>query len=137
MFLETHIAQIADSFLDESTSDIAISRPHSPTTPHRHKVTKGQLLTPRSAIKRSVSRPSFDIGRHERAMKIELPRKSLGHNSDEEQLREEDELLGSEDNDEDVYEGNSMTLKEILLHADGTQYDLLQQDEPLDDSFEW
>lgn len=127
--------QIADSFLDESTSDISLSRANSPTTPHRSKITHGQPLTPRSTIKKTaVPRPSFDIERHERAITIELPRKSLGHVSDEEaRISEESE----EDEEDVVYEGNSMTLKDILLQADATQYDLLQQGNLADDSFEW
>lgn len=82
--------------------------------------------------KTAMSRPSFDIERHEKAITIELPRKSLGHISDEEAR------ISEESEEEDVvYEGNSMTLKEILLQADATQYDLLQQDNMVDDSFEW
>ena len=77
-----------------------------------------------------MPRPSFDIDGREREMTIELPRKSLGHISDEEFDLEEEE-------DDAAYEGNSMTLREILLQADATQYDLLRQDELLDDSFDW
>jgi len=68
-------------------------------------------------------------------MTTDLPRKSLGHDSDDEPIAEEDEE--ADDSEDAVWEGNSMTLKEILLQADATQYDLLRQDELLDDSFEW
>ncbi|TCD65851.1 hypothetical protein EIP91_002157 [Steccherinum ochraceum] len=129
---ESEVDRIADSFLDESTSDVSLARSNSPTTPHRSKITHGQPLTPRSMIKKTtMPRPSFDIEQHEKAIAIELPRKSLGHISDE-------EARISEESEEDVvYEGNSMTLKEILLQADATQYDLLQQGNLADDSFEW
>lgn len=72
-------------------------------------------------------------------MTTDLPRQSLGHESDVEQLVAEEDYAedDAEDDAEDVYEGNSMTLKEILLQADATQYDLLRQDQLVDDSFEW
>lgn len=119
--------------MDESTSDISDPvRPHSPTTPHKGSATRGQPLTPHSTIKKtSAPRQSFDIDRHERAITTALPRKSLGQDLYHENIDEEDE------EEEGYYEGNSMTLKDILLQADATQYDLLQQHELEDGSFEW
>ncbi|KAH8103899.1 hypothetical protein BXZ70DRAFT_670531 [Cristinia sonorae] len=142
-FEKYEVEKIADSFLDSSTSDVEVSdpgasrllRPHSPTTPaKRNKITKGQLLTPRSILGspgKKYMRPSFDIETHERAMAVELPRKSLG------QMLEADEADEGVGDEENVYEGNSMTLKDILLQANATQYDLLQGDELEDGSFDW
>ena len=106
---------------------------------------------PLSSLKKSAARPSFDIERHERAG-AKLPALRLSEapqwdDPDQQDTEWTDEEPGPatgkqlEDvaEDEEFYEGHSVTLKDILLGARGdvTQFDLLGADEPEDETFEW
>ncbi|GBE86319.1 predicted protein [Sparassis crispa] len=109
---------------------------------------------PLSAVK-SVPRPSYDMERHERAINVPLPRLRLS-GADEDAHSEDDipRHRSSEGGkawtnnnwpdvkpeEEEYYEGQSITLKEILLKAgsDAAQFDLLgDSEDDLDEDFEW
>ncbi|CAL1715398.1 unnamed protein product [Somion occarium] len=123
----TYIDEDFERFANEAMNDSTSSAETDLCGTPRPKITKGTPLTPLSNTKMSVPRPSFDMESHERAMTVPLPRLSLDSH---------DEALVAED-EEEVYEGNSMTLKEILLKADVTQFDLLREDDLEDETFEW
>ncbi|TFY61078.1 hypothetical protein EVJ58_g4736 [Rhodofomes roseus] len=120
-------------------------------TPKARQGTAGTLL---STIKKTIPRPSFDIERHERAIDVPLPKLRLSAldthdlhaeiSPKEDVVRRfpvpaQDEHSGEED---EFYEGNSVTLRDILLKAtdaNGDQYDLLgdEEDDLGDEAFEW
>jgi len=121
------------------------------TTPkHTKGGTAGILL---STVKRSVFRPSFDI---EGAANVVLPKLRLSR-ADEydihmgsppeggEERADVTDLAGSRIegnmNEENFYEGHSVTLREILIKAgngDVAQFGLLEdEEEPDDGAFEW
>ncbi|KAL6306225.1 hypothetical protein BKA93DRAFT_824384 [Sparassis latifolia] len=120
-------------------------------TPARGGRTAG---VPLSTVK-SVPRPSYDMERHERAMNVPLPKLRLS-DADEDAHSEDDiprhrSSEGGKDwmnnnwpdvkpEEEEYYEGQSITLKEILLKAgsDATQFDLLgDSEDDLDEDLEW
>ncbi|OJT12315.1 hypothetical protein TRAPUB_11142 [Trametes pubescens] len=88
----------------------------------QHLGTRGTLL---SSVKKGGPRQSYDIAVHERAAHVprlpslrlsgapELDEDGEGPEVRPDEIREEVE----EDGDEEVYEGNSMTLADILMHA--------------------
>ena len=115
-------------------------------TPARNQ-TQGMLL---SSIKRSGPRQSFDIEKYERVKMPRLPSLHLESAPDEEDERELDSRnthdvkgdlapYGEGPEDEEVYEGNSMTLADILLqagHQGNASMQLLEEDE-LENMSDW
>ncbi|KZT70848.1 hypothetical protein DAEQUDRAFT_810432 [Daedalea quercina L-15889] len=121
----------------------------SAQTPKARVGTAGNLL---STVKKTNPRPSFDIEQRERAIDVPLPKLRLStldtHDLHAEIFPERHDLHGpvnNEDGDQDeeneeYYEGNSATLRDILLsatEANGGQYALLGEDDIGDDTFEW
>ncbi|KAH9947011.1 hypothetical protein B0H21DRAFT_740581 [Amylocystis lapponica] len=112
------------------------------STPVRHR-TPG---VPLSSVKKSAARPSFDIEKHERAG-AKLPalrlsdaqEESDGGESGEWTYDEPQALANVQEDEEDFCEGRSVTLKDILLGAQGdaTQYDLLGADDLGEESLDW
>lgn len=125
----------------------------STQTPKANLGTAGSLL---STAKKTLPRPSFDIDKHERAIDVPLPKLRLssldthdlhaeispkGHEALE-SLSDADQNSESDADEQEFYEGHSITLRDILLKAtdvDGPQCDLLgeQEDDLGDDAYEW
>ncbi|KAI0796119.1 hypothetical protein C8Q75DRAFT_362241 [Abortiporus biennis] len=135
VIFDEDIDKIADSVCNDSAS---FEFEGDVVTPQRNsKITKGTPLTPRSTIKKAtVPRLSFDMEKHEKAIQnVVLP--SLHVDSEDDWSVGGDAEVERDSQDEEFYEGNSMTLKDILLSADTTQFDLLGQDDDFaDDSFD-
>ena len=123
----------------------------SPQTPKTKLGTAGSLL---STVKKTLPRPSFDIDKHERAINVPLPKLRLSsleaHDLHAEIVPERYEAPGplsssyqnsqSGADDEEVYEGHSFTLRDILLKAtDDFECKLLREEEDdfEDDAYEW
>ncbi|CDO68363.1 hypothetical protein BN946_scf184815.g10 [Trametes cinnabarina] len=88
----------------------------TPKRTQRHLGTRGTLL---STAKKTAPRQSYDIEVHERAAHVpRLPslRLSDALELEEGQSQPQDRRVDKDD-DESLYEGNSMTLADILLHA--------------------
>ena len=128
-------------------------------TPHRTQGkglgTRGTLL---STLKKSAPRQSFDIDKYERVRMPRLPSLGVGLGFDatpEEEENETDNTVtrkhpfrgygaqtdGHTNAEDDVpYEGNSMTLADILLHAGhqrSISAQLLDEDEVEGDMSDW
>ncbi|KAI0076564.1 hypothetical protein K474DRAFT_1675484 [Panus rudis PR-1116 ss-1] len=138
---EDNLQKMTFNDLDESTSFEMDPVSNTP----RPKITKGIPLTPLTNVKHGIPRRSFDMDSRERSLTVALPRMSrAGLDLMNEDDEDGDEALHDPrevgEEEEDVYEGNSvsMTLKEILLNADATQFNLLGGEQMLaDDSLEY
>ncbi|KAI0742022.1 hypothetical protein C8Q80DRAFT_1274349 [Daedaleopsis nitida] len=135
----------------EESPDATRPVPRTPARAHA-QITRGTLL---SNVKKSVPRQSFDIEKYERVQLPRLPSLHLHTAPELEEDEDEDanELIqeiqavryatsdmGGEAGVDEIYEGNSMTLADILLQA-GHQGDasmqLLEEDELGDDMSDW
>ena len=119
-------------------------------TPRMRPGTAGSLL---STVKKTVPRPSFDIDRHERAIDVPLPKLRLSsldtHDLHAEispkihgSLSDVDQNSEVDADEQEFYEGHSITLRDILVKAtdvDDPQYNRLaeEEDELEDDAYEW
>lgn len=122
-------------------------------TPKTRLGTAGSLL---STVKKTLPRPSFDIDKHERAIDVPLPKLRLSsldthdlHAEISPNRREAHGPLSAADqysqpdaDEEEFYEGHSVTLRDILLKAtdiNGPQHNLLaeEEDDLEDEAFEW
>ncbi|KAH9936001.1 uncharacterized protein BXZ73DRAFT_100475 [Epithele typhae] len=129
---------------DPDQSSLAVHFGVAPQRTPGDRGTRGALL---SGIKRSGPRASFDIERYERVPVPRLP--SLRLESAAEVDEDEGQMdIGSghrrtveeEKEDEEIYEGNSMTLADILLqagHQANVSGQLLGEDEVDGDMSEW
>ncbi|KAI0831939.1 hypothetical protein BC628DRAFT_569953 [Trametes gibbosa] len=129
-----------------------------PRTPARSHLggTRGTLLSASAKQRRGVPRASYDIDVHERAAHVpRLPSLRLGDAPELEEEEAEGGTAGARDPGgrvaeegqaagagyEEVYEGNSMTLADILLyaghHGRNVSVQLLEEDELEDDMPDW
>ncbi|KAH9933437.1 uncharacterized protein B0H18DRAFT_1115438 [Fomitopsis serialis] len=125
---DDEVDKILDAVEDGSPSYSTNTYADSAQTPKAKPGTAGTLL---STVKRTIPRPSFDIEQHERAIDERGVQDSLP-----------DEDGHSEAEDEDYYEGHSITLRDILLKAtdvNGAPDSLLGEagDDLDDEAFEW
>ena len=142
----------SDSEDDEEVHEDA--RTALPRTPAKAQITRGVLL---SSVKKSGPRQSFDIEKYERVNVPRLPSLHLetapemdeehhDHNGPLQSYADDaDNVHGTESDENEegndiIYEGNSMTLADILLQAGregSNSVQLLGEGELEDDSSDW
>ncbi|KAL7280594.1 hypothetical protein ACG7TL_005529 [Trametes sanguinea] len=117
-------------------SHLPNGRLRTPMRTQRHLGTRGMLL---STAKKTAPRQSYDIDVHERARPPRLPslRLSDAPELDEDEPRPQNVPVGGEE--EAVYEGTSMTLADILMHAghQGNASIQLLEEEMEDETSDW
>ncbi|KAI0793828.1 hypothetical protein C8Q74DRAFT_535518 [Fomes fomentarius] len=134
---------------DETESELsgqnALAGTPQPRTPAKNRITHGMLL---SSVKKSGPRQSFDIEKYERVDVPRLPsirlETALELDEDEEPLTKEPgyertSIRVEAEDDDEAYEGHSMTLADILMqagHQGGMSTQLLEEDE-LEDMSDW
>ncbi|EPT03072.1 hypothetical protein FOMPIDRAFT_97971 [Fomitopsis schrenkii] len=147
---DDEVSRIVDAVEDGSPTFEAADGAQTPKT---RLGTAGSLL---STVKKTLPRPSFDIDKHERAIDVPLPKLRLSsldthdlHAEISPNRREAHGPLSAADqysqpdaDEEEFYEGHSVTLRDILLKAtdiNGPQHNLLaeEEDDLEDEAFEW
>ncbi|KAI0630760.1 hypothetical protein C8Q77DRAFT_1135077 [Trametes polyzona] len=152
------VASVQDRSDSEDNEDDAeeqtTSQPRTPASRKPHYGTRGTLL---SSVKKTGPRQSYDIDVHERAAHVprlpslrlrdapeldeEDPGVDYAAGREHEGSKEEEEAGYAEDDGEDMcYEGNSMTLADILLQAGQqghTSMQLLGEEELEDEMSDW
>lgn len=137
-----------DEAKSELSGENALAGTPQPHTPAKNRITHGMLL---SSVKKSAPRHSFDIEKYERVDVPRLPsirlEAALELDEDEEHLTKEPEYERTRTSirvevadDDEAYEGHSMTLADILMQA-GNQgsisMQLLEEDDELEDMSDW